>query len=302
MKSKVPVRRQLNLVAHFLDAVFLTAIVMLILSSSSLAQSKLPFIGTRTFCGEVEGTSAIVTIRKDGYTTIKTNMHTILANGKYKTVSGKLNSKGILNVGDFMLTIKSGTDISVYENPNQDYLDGKLCSTNEVLPQESKVVKPPLTTTPKSASAQTYIEVSFKEIKDLEGLLKSFPILKNDLEVVLEENKDEEVEEKTQVYVSDFQQKGMPRLLFIAMNGLYCGAALCSLNVYIDQGKGFTDVLDALTAFSAPVYISKDQSSLLTCGKSGRGEWRLKNNLFEPVAGKLRLSQKLKPCTFNQFR
>lgn len=307
MKSKVSVHQQLHSVLQILNVASVIVIVMFVLSVISLAQTRLPFIGTRTFCGEDPGTTAIVSIRNDRFTTVKTNMYNgawwgggKTATYRYETFTGKLNARGELmrDRDSVLLEIKSGTNIRIFTN--QDWMEGKLCTSNDVLPKESKDVQPTLTTTPKITSTQIYTEVSFEEAKDLEGLLKSFPILKIELEDVIDINKDEEFE-KTQVYVSDLNQKDMPRLLFVAMNGISCGAALCSLTVYIDQGQGFTDLLHALTMFGAPVYISKDQSSLLTCGKDGRGEWRFKNNVFEPVAGKFRTTQNLAPCSVRRF-
>lgn len=303
MKSKASVRQQLHFVLQILNAALISFIVIFCMSVSLFAQNRLPFVGTRTFCGEIKGTTATISIRKDGYTTVKTNMvtglNTQLVSAPYETYSGMLNAKGILKRGNFILTIKSATDINVYEYPNQDYIDGKLCTTNEVLPKESRDVQPTPKTRSKTTFTQTYTEVSFVEVKDLEGLIKLFPFLKNELDDVIEINKDEEFE-KTQVYISDLDQKDMPRLIFVAMNGINCGAALCSLTVYMDQGKGFTNVLDALTLFGAPVYISKDQTSLLICSRGGRGELKLKNNAFES-AGSPRTTQKLAPCSVRRF-
>jgi hypothetical protein len=105
------------------QAVFLIALA--ILSGSPLAQGRLPFTGTRTFCGiEVKGTTAVVSIGDDRFTTVKTNMWT--DRGSYVTFSGKLNAKGILRRNrDFFLLVKSETDI-VMSAP-QDYITGKLC-------------------------------------------------------------------------------------------------------------------------------------------------------------------------------
>src|SRR5206468_3393888 len=142
-----------------------------------------------------------------------------------------------------------------------------------------------------------YIEVSLKKVKDLEGLGTSFPFLKSDLDEVIANNKNTTSGlGPTNVYVSDLNQKSMPRLVFVAMDGAYCGSGGCSLTAYMDQGKGFAHVLDALVDVESPIYISKEQSSLLMCGSGGRGEWRYKNNEFHGVPGKPRPSQKLAPC------
>ena len=100
-------------------------ITLATLSGNPLAQGKLPFTGTRTFCGiEVKGTTAVISIGEDGFTQVKTNMWT--DRGSYVTFSGKLDKKGILKRNrDFFLSVKSGTEI-VMSAP-QDYITGKLC-------------------------------------------------------------------------------------------------------------------------------------------------------------------------------
>ncbi len=162
-------------------------------------------------------------------------------------------------------------------------------------PRESNDVRGTPAAQPKSASSQTYTEVSFQEVKNLTGLVKSFPFLKREIDGVISNNKDSTFE-RTRVYVSDLNQHGRPRLFFIALEGrMECGSHGCSLTGYMDQGRGFMEVLGAIA--NRPVYISTDHSSLLTCGGRGRGEWRFKNNVFEPTRSEPRLSQKLPPCT-----
>ena len=148
------------------------------------------------------------------------------------------------------------------------------------------------------ASTHSYIEVSLKEVKDLKGMGTSFPFLKSELDEVIADNKNTASGlGPTTVYFFDLNQKGMPRLFFVAQEGgMVCGSAGCGLTVYMDQGKGFAPVLDALIDVESPIYISKDQLSLLTCGSGGRGEWRFGNDEFQGVPGKPRPSQKLAPC------
>ena len=149
-----------------------------------------------------------------------------------------------------------------------------------------------------SVSTQTYIQVSLKGVKDLRGLGRSFPFLKRELDEVITDNKNPASGlGPTNVYVSDLNQKGLPRLIFVAMDGKYCGSAGCSLTLYMDHEKRFGHVLDALVDVESPIYISKDQLSLLTCDSGGRGEWRYENNEFQSVPGKPRPSQKLLPCS-----
>lgn len=109
---------------------------MFILSSSSLAQSRLPFTGTRTFCGEDYEGKATITIRKDGFTRVKSDMS--LDEAYPFAFSGMLNAKGILRRerGRY-LEIKSATAIRMHDGGT--WIDGKLCSA--VLPKESNDVQ-----------------------------------------------------------------------------------------------------------------------------------------------------------------
>lgn len=147
-----------------------------------------------------------------------------------------------------------------------------------------------------SASTKTYICVPIEEVRDLQGLAKRYPFLRSEIEDVIRDNRNPIWPTPTSVFIADVQQKGMPRMVFVAMDGpLNCGSAGCSLSAYMNLGQGFRNVLSALADIS-PTYISTDQVSLLTSGSGGLGEWRFKNNEFHPVPGKPRLSQKLPPC------
>ncbi len=114
MKSKVSAHQPVHSVLQILNLVFLTVVVIFVLAASSLAQSRLPFVGTRTFCGEHEyqlsgagdgdpklkwETKTTVTIRTDGFTTVKTNAYgplyvspntDVSIPSPYLTFSGKL--------------------------------------------------------------------------------------------------------------------------------------------------------------------------------------------------------------------
>jgi hypothetical protein len=154
-----------------------------------------------------------------------------------------------------------------------------------------------------SASKQTYAEVTFKEAKDLEGLAKTFPFLKEALEETITINKDPDQSFfHTTVLVSELYQAGQVRLLLVIFSGnLDCGTAGCALFAYIDQGNGFEEALwgggSVLIDSRDFVYISNDlQRVLLGCGSKGEiNPWRRKNNGFE-FEGLYKGPQKLKPC------
>jgi WD40 repeat protein len=207
----------------------------------------------------------------------------------------KGQSSAVLSVafsadGKTLIAIIDNNTIKLWE-----VASGQELKTLKMLPKESSDVQRTPAAPPTSASTQTYTEVLFEEVKDLDGLAKSFPFLKEDVDDVITNNKDTTFE-RTNVYVSDLHQKGQARLLFVALDGmLNCGTGGCSLTVYMDQGNGFKDVLDALAEAGSPVYISKDQLSLVTCGGHGRVEWRFENNAFKSIGNYAR-SQKLKPC------
>jgi hypothetical protein len=128
MKLKLSVRQQLHSMLQPINATSIAAIVMFVVSGLSLAQGRLPFTGTRTFCGSGfdKGSTTVVSIGKDGIATVKTNIWTE-PEGSYVTFSGKLNAKGILRRNrDIYLQVKSGSEI-IMTGP-QDYVTGKLCA------------------------------------------------------------------------------------------------------------------------------------------------------------------------------
>jgi hypothetical protein len=118
--------------------VALTAVVFaLIISGTSLAQSRLPFTGTRTFCGSGfdKGLTTVVTISKDGFATVKTNIWTE-PEGSFVTFSGKLSAKGIVRrKRDVYLQIKSAREV-VMMGP-QDQATCKFCDPREASPERS---------------------------------------------------------------------------------------------------------------------------------------------------------------------
>lgn len=131
----------------------LGAVVLLIaFSSITLAQKAhrgWPFVGTRTFCdtfdvdrSKVPGgrsPKVLVSIRKDGFTTVKTDIYgegygdTGTLFGKPYTFSGKVNAKWVVKrSSDTFLVLKSTTTVSY--SFGQDGFDMKMC---EAPPKES---------------------------------------------------------------------------------------------------------------------------------------------------------------------
>jgi hypothetical protein len=181
--------------------------------------------------------------------------------------------------------------------PNGAYADVARAKLGQLPMKQNENAGMPEASPARPKSAQTYTEVSFKEVKDLHGLAKAFPFLKQTIDSVISDDKDSALP-PTKVYVSDLHQNGQARLFFLALTGaLYCGSRGCALTVYMDQGNGLTDVLAALAGEGSPVYISRDQVSLLTCNRDGRVEWRFRNSSFEPMEGKPLQSQGLLPCS-----
>lgn len=123
------------------------AVFIFALSGGALAQSRLPFVGTRTFCGQIPvigdfgqelkkvETKTFVTIRNGGFTTVRTNISDgVYRTGKptYYTVSGKLDRKwGIIKPG-WYFNFTSATSIKV---EGEDLLgEAQLCPS-EVVPK-----------------------------------------------------------------------------------------------------------------------------------------------------------------------
>ena len=88
------------------------------LDSANLKRSTsndLPFVGTKTFCGDFLGSTTTVTIRNDGFATVKSTMLSG-GSGNFVTFSGKLDAKKMLKWNNkYSLAIRSGTDIGFFE-------------------------------------------------------------------------------------------------------------------------------------------------------------------------------------------
>lgn len=129
--------------------VLIGVLLLIAFSTLTFAQkvvpSRLPFTGTRTFCGiEQQGTTAVVCIREDGFTTVKTNMWGPEVGEsrtfRYITFSGTLNARGILRRNrDIYLQVKSPREIEMIAP--QDYITGKLCTSRELPPEQRKDVQ-----------------------------------------------------------------------------------------------------------------------------------------------------------------
>ena len=103
---------------------FFAIALVALLSLDALAKDKLPFVGTRKFCGEKQ--VAVVSVDKSGLTRVKTNMYTNSIR-QYVTFSGQLSEKGIVKrKTDYSLLIKPGGRKIVMYAP-QDSIDATLC-------------------------------------------------------------------------------------------------------------------------------------------------------------------------------
>lgn len=95
--------------------------------SPEVAQPKLPFTGIRSYCGvgHDKGSTAVVSIRNDGFVQVETNIFP--GQGKATvTFAGKLDAKWIVRRSrDIYLRIKSDKEIVMFGA--QDYVTAKLC-------------------------------------------------------------------------------------------------------------------------------------------------------------------------------
>lgn len=147
-----------------------------------------------------------------------------------------------------------------------------------------------------STSVQTLEQVAFEEAKDLAALVKTYPFLKKTVEEIVADNKTSGLA-PTKIYVSKLKQaKQKNNVVMVSLRGpAYCGSGGCALLVYMDQGKGYTKVLDALSGDGAPLYMSPARDSLVTCGRQEKFQWQLKDGSFKNAAP-YKGAQPLAPC------
>ena len=188
MKSKITVRQQLHLVPQIFRTVLIAVVVLFIMSGSLVAQAKLPFVGTRTFCfgGDIGGDDrirAIVTITATGVTTLKTNAYNSAGWGgdsptyRYENFSGKKDRKGVVYREPRvpLLEVSSGTAIRIFTE--QDWMEGTLCNSSEVLPKETVAVKPTSVAAAKKGSiAKKSTPQSTKTTTTLEQIVAPFAL------------------------------------------------------------------------------------------------------------------------------
>lgn len=107
------------------------------IADAALAKGGLPFVGTRTFCSEDDEGQATITIRKDGFTTVKSDMVAIDDFGPFPFVfSGKLSAKGIVRrESGRYLEIVSVSAIRMHDGGT--WIDGKPC--DDFFSEESSV-------------------------------------------------------------------------------------------------------------------------------------------------------------------
>lgn len=118
-----------------------------------------------------------------------------------------------------------------------------------------------------------YTEISFTKSD------KSIEELTNSLEVASDSYIPTRPGDEGNIYTAIIQNKNKDRLYFVARRSAYfCGTSGCSLEAYLNTGKGYKNSLSAI-AFPVimPTYISEDWKSLLLCGTTNgiMAEWRL---------------------------
>jgi hypothetical protein len=95
------------------------------LPTVAASPGKLPFVGSKRFCGDFKGTVADINIREDGFTKVRTNMWT--KGGAFVEFSGKLGTSGELKrSAEIYLEVKSANEIRM--QAPQDFITGKPCS------------------------------------------------------------------------------------------------------------------------------------------------------------------------------
>jgi hypothetical protein len=177
MRLKILVRRQSHFPRQTVNVALMAVVVMFVISVTLRAQGRLPFTGTRTFCGISvdKGATTVVSIRKDGFTTVKTNIWTE-PEGSYVTFFGKLNAKGILRRDrDIYLQVNAASDI-VMMGP-QDYVTSKLSAPREAPSEGSNDARrtsaPPPNEGNKWASAIQLVPSS-EQILSLEEMVSKY--------------------------------------------------------------------------------------------------------------------------------
>jgi len=120
-------------------------------------------------------------------------------------------------------------------------------------------------------------EVVFSGDKGVDDLRKAYPFLKEDFQ---------DVHASAPVRIAESLNKttGINILFVRTLGPLYCGSHGCSLDVYVDHGKGFRKAL-TVVAFD-PVHISRANGQVsLLFGTDNNGkiplEWILKGDSFE---------------------
>jgi hypothetical protein len=279
------------------------------------APSRLPFVGTRTFCGEHSyrlpdapdndaelkwKTKTTVTIRKNGFTTVKTNAYgppegtgTPSPNS---TFSGKLRAgkkgemhdtaMGVCHLGPICLTFLSATHIVVDTEESAD--EGELCSSDEAFPKKSNhaqrapTVQP---TVPVQTAEQGLTKVSFTRLKSRD-IAKLYPALK---ELVLTKRDVSDVADlpafPPTALIADVRDKATNlNLLFVY--DFWCSKKTgCAFQIYADEGSGYGQVHGG--SGKGPFFLLKDngETSVVYCAYDEIDEWSYERNAWRNARG-----------------
>lgn len=297
MKRSAPLIRAVLLLIAFSTLTF----------AQRVAPSRLPFVDTRTFCGEhsyrlpnsnqelKRKTKTIVTIRKNGFTTVKTNAYGPPDTGTpspYWTFSGKLTAgkKGemhdtamsVCDPGTGCLTFLSATHIIIDTEQSAD--EGELCASGEALPKKGNHSQrtPVLPTVPVQTAEQGLKKVSFSRLKSRD-IAKLYPALK---ELVLTKRDVSDVADlpafPPTALIADVRDKDA-NLNLIFLTSFWCGKQGCALQIYADEGRGYGLVAGSSIKNEGLVFLLKDKgtTSVIFCSYKEKGEWAYEDHNFK---------------------
>lgn len=274
-------------------------------------QRGLPFLGTRTFCDASNldrsktpggrSPKVIVSIRKDGFATVKTDIYgegyndTDTLFGKPYTFSGKLSAKWIVKRNfDTFLVVKSATTVSYAFG--QDGFDMKMCETPPEEDNQAELTRavpanqgsnPLPHTVAVQVALQGLTKISFQEFKSRD-IARLYPFLKKFIEGT-EEGMDNAGALKfpPQALVADIRDTFTHlNLLFLYVQGSWCGSRDyddhgCPVYVWVDEGRGYRDVMAASSKI--PLYLLKDgdKTSVIVCVAKTNIEWSFEGHTFQ---------------------
>lgn len=288
----------------------LGAVVLLIaFSTLTLAQKAhrgLPFVGTRTFCDafDVDWSKApegrppkvIVSIRKDGFATVKTDIYgegysdTGTLFGKLYTFSGKLNAKWeVKRNSDTFLVVKSATTVSYLIG--QDGFDMKMCETPPKKSNHAQRTPAVLPTVPVQTVEQGLMKISFSRLKSRD-IARLYPALKGTVLTKREVSDDYDLPAfPPTALIADVRDKAT-NLNLVFLTSFWCGKQTgCAFQIYADEGRGYGLVGASSIKNDGLVFLLKDKgkTSVILCSDKEKGEWAYEGHNFKfkgPYIGK----------------